>query len=227
MTLSRNPCLQRTRVSFDLKPAATKEDEGTIRALIKSQRLPEGFPHTLSEIWHTLKEKLGNVLDTYSYYSEKGITNDMITNFTPEIMLQEGYIRSKNAINCAVDSIRESANKMTAEITLSREHIGYNPPILIEVCDFISRDGYRTGDISSAVREYSEQNIDLENPGHLIKSALPVKEVLSNHTEEKPYGVLFRQYGQNYDKKTFRESKKVPYKVFTAVLYVNKDGTPL
>ena len=182
----------------------------------------EEFPHKLSKMWWKLMGEFGEVLD-YSYCSSA------ITKFTPEIILQE-QVGSKNVANAIIDSVRKSADRATIEISLPREQVRYNPPILIEICDFISIDGYRIGkSIPSALREYSDvrQSTDQKNPGNLIKEGILIEEMLAKHTEREVYGILFRQYGQDYDKKIFRGCKRIPYKVFTAVLYINKDGTPL
>ena len=179
--------------------------------------VPKGLPYKLSEMWHTLKNKL-EVLECYHFKGD-------IESVTPEIILQE---RSpENAVNRLIDSVKECADKITTKITLPKEHILHDPPVLIEMCSFISQNGKCTRGMPSAVREYSGKPIDPKNPGYLVRGALTIGEALANHAGERPYGILFRQYGQDYDKKVFRRSKSIPYKVFTAVLYINKDGTPL
>ena len=227
MVLSRNPYPQQVEIGTRScsEPTPTKKGGGAIRySTARFRQLPAEFPQELSKIWFTLKEKLEGVLD-YDYCSERDATADMFTNFTPEIILGEEHPRG--VIDNVVESIKESTEKMSIEITLPRRHIGHNAPILIEVCDFISINGHRIGNISSAVRKYSEQLLDEQNPGHLIQSAPSIQKALLRHAGEKPYGILFRQYAQDYEKKVFREFRRIPYKAFTAVLFVNKNGTSL
>lgn len=198
MGINRKPYLQhRSRVRVYLDPP-TIEEEG----VIKNQEAIQ-----LSPSWHIreAEKDLEGTLD-YNEYSE------VIANFTPEILLGEGGIIPESAVNDMLDSVK--AANSTPEMSIPRKHVGYNPPVLIEICSFISGDGYCVENIASAVREHSG-----DHPGKIVKSALSVKEVLKNHSRRSLSGILLRQYEQDYDREIFRESKKIPYKVFAAVLF--------
>ena len=217
MAINQNSYLQ--RIAARVRP--TEELLTTEKmATANLQRTPEGLAETLSEAWYTLKRKLGETLER-DYYSEDSI----IANFTPEIIVQEGYYARYSSVSSIADSVKVAVSNIATEITLSK--VGYDPPILIEACDFITASGDCIKSMESAVREYSGQNINAKNPGTLIQATLPVAEALSKCKERRPYGMLFRQYGQDYDKKVLREFKTVPYKIAIAVLFVKQDGSAL
>lgn len=217
---------QRTKVKQYPESIANSKQGSQIEFGYNTIDIPEEFPNNLSEMWYALRRRFKETLE-YAYYSEKDEVNDTIANLTPEVLLQEMHKNEEGIVKYLIDSINSAIEKITPEITLPRECCRYNPPVLIEACDFISKEGCHLGGIKSALREYTGSSICPENTSRLIQSALPVREALANHTGTKPYGVLFRQYGQDYEKNLFRECKKVSYRIFTAVLHVDKNGVHL